>query len=445
MAIRLPFSRNIWKGVFSSCISIASFGILLGCGSKSNDGGGKEGGGGSEGSDVADLVFGEAKLVASDLSQAALADAAGVVSDCAFQTDIYRGEGSCTTPTSFVAYAGVLSALSETGSTPDEARLASTFNYHESANGAIQQGLEIDFSSASNFSAYNELWAQYEVQDTYKYAGLSLAYEKIKFEVKSKFVTMFLASYSQPFAQWEDVFDGCSISEADKTQSRYTDADLLPGMVFERGDYLFCVKDNDSDVCAAEDYQWLDLDTNQLVSSRPSNPRVHEFLVDDGPTCTTEGGNRHSPSWSPIRLGATFEKPFQLYADFSHGVNSVQWKDSMQPFVAGASEPANDEFEEPWLIYYHKEDGASEVTSGTNLSMTFDFGSQDLIYFDGLRGSDIDSSTLEEVLAKAYARHDWYFQKKGEDDIVGFEMKDYAILSVKASIAVSGGTEKPEE
>ncbi|WP_141736674.1 hypothetical protein [Oligoflexus tunisiensis] len=417
--------------------------LLLSCGEKSDDKSAKSGGGGE--SEVANLVFGDAALVASDLSQAALADAAGVVADCAFQADIYRGEGSCTTPNSFVAYTGVLTALSETGSTPDEARLASTFNYHVSANGSIQQGLEIDFASGTSFSAYNELWAQYEIKDTYKYAGLSLAYEKIKFQVKDKFVTMFLAAYSQPFVQWEEVFDGCSISETDKTQSRYSDADLLPGMTFERGDYLFCVKDNDADVCAAEDYKWLDLDSNQLVATRPTNPRVHQFLVNDEPTCSTEGGNRHNPSWSPIRLGATFDKTFQLYADFSHGNNSVQWKDSMEPFVEEATEPKTGEFVEPWLIYYHKEEGASEVTSGTDLDMTFDFGSQDLIYFDGLRASDVDSSTLEAVLAKAYARHDWYFQKKGEDNIVGFEMKDYAILSVKATITVSGGTEKPEE
>ncbi|MFW7379007.1 MAG: hypothetical protein ACOH5I_09400 [Oligoflexus sp.] len=409
--------------------------LMLACGKEGDDKG--KGGGQGRGNDAANLVFGKASLISSDLNQASLAEASGPPEACDFSIDIYRAEGSCLTPISFIGYAGVLNTASENGG---GARLASTFNYHESANGAIQSGLEVDFADGSSFSAYNELWDQYESKADYQYASLSLTYEKLKFKVKEKFVTMFIASYSQPFTAWDAAFEGCDITEEQRQHERYIAADLLTGMSFQRGDYLFCIKDAIDESCAADDYQWFDIDSATLVSERPDNPRQHQFLVNDSPSCRTEGDDRHNPSFSPIRVGGIFQSTFQLYADFSHGINSHQWKDSVVAFEK-AEENSNedgDNYVDPWLVYYHKAANSDDIVTGSQLDMTFDFDMEDLVYFDAIAANEFDTLSLEEILAKSYAKHDWYFQKKAEDNLISFEIKDYAHLLIDATINVTG-------
>ncbi|SMF06544.1 hypothetical protein [Pseudobacteriovorax antillogorgiicola] len=425
-------------------VTFLAWGLSISCDDPGEDG---EGQGGSDGGSSSDLTFGQASIQSSTLAISSLQSDETDLDDCSFSLDIYRGEGACMTPTSVIGMSTLVvgASVDSSGSNSAEARLAATVNFHsDEQDGKIIEGKEFSFSDTSSFKAYNELWAEYDVQASYTHLTMELAYEKIQFEVNSKFVTMFLANYQQPFSEW-DILDDCGLSEEEKTYSNITEADVLEGMTFQRGDYLFCVKDTADAECAATDFQWYDLDSDTLVSTRPSNPRTHAFLVFDEATCTDDNG-RPSFNMSAIRIGATLNEQFKLYADFSNGVDSVQWKDSAVAFedAADNSQDEQDNFQEPFLYYYY-EDAAGNTSAGTGLDMSFDFNSEDMIYFDGLRASDVEAASIEEVLKVAYARHDWLFHKKGQDQVVGFDVDEYASMTVSATITVSGGQEAPED
>jgi hypothetical protein len=418
--------------------------LFFACGGPEDEG--EQGGG--EGSSASDLTFGQVALTSSTLNTAGLQSTETAPEDCSIQLDTYRGEGSCLTPLTVIGHASVLEADSDaTDASGGSARIASTVNFHKDEQGKVIEGKEFDLSDETSFKAYNELWDQYEHQDTYNYLSLEMNYEKIKFKVKDKYVTLFLANYSQPFADW-DLLDGC-LSDEQKTYDPIANADVLDGYTFTRGDFLFCVKDTADASCSSSDFKWYDLDSNQLVSTRPDNPRVQQFLIFDEATCTGSDGEdgRWSFDKSPIRLGAQIDKPFKLYADFSNGVDSVQWPDSAVPFedAGDNSEDERDDFQEPFLVYYHQAQDASEATEGTNLEMTFDFNTEDMLFFDGIGADEIATSSLEELLKVVYPKHDWFFHKRGLEEAIGFDVDQYSSMSVSPSITVSGGRTVPED
>ena len=53
---------------------------------------------------------------------------------------------------------------------------------------------------------------------------------------------------------------------------------------------------------------------------------------------------------------------FRLYSDYSYGINSVQWPDAIEPFVAiPEGDRTTDEFAETYQLYYYQAEGG-EIT-----------------------------------------------------------------------------------
>jgi hypothetical protein len=430
--------------LFRLTICAVSMSLLIACGGPEDEG--EKGGG--EGSSASDLTFGQVALTSSTLNTAGLQTTDASPEDCSVQLDSYRGEGSCLTPLSVIGHASVLEAVNgETNDHEARARIASTVNFHKEEKGKIIEGKEFDLGDETSFKAYNELWDQYERQDIYHYLSLEMNYEKIKFKIKDQYVTLFLANYSQPFADW-DMMDSCLSEEERDSDPLITEADILDGYTFTRGDFLFCVKDTADATCSGSDFKWYDLDTDQLVDTRPDNPRVQQFLVFNEATCTSEGEEGHwEINKTAIQLGAEIDEPFKLYADFSNGIDSVQWPDSSVPFEEASenTEDENDDFQEPFLVYYHLAQNASEPTEGTSLEMTFDFNTENMIFVDGIAADEMASLTLEEILKVVYPKHDWFFHKRGQEQNVGFGVDQYSSMSVAPEITVSGGRTVPED
>lgn len=407
----------------------------------------EEGENSSSSSDSNSLAFGQLTIQASNLAvSSSLALNSNTVSSCNFTMDNYNASGTCTTPTAVIGHTTVLTAINSQDSSIDaQARIGGTTNYVSSSNEeALINGQEVTFSSNSGFKAYNELWSNYSRQDLYDYLSAELNYEKISFEANGKFITMFLAAYSQPFADWS-VMSNC-LTDTTRSASSVTQSDLLSDMTFERGDYLFCVKDSASETCSASDFQWLDLDTGSLTSTRPSNPRTHSYLLFDAASCTQDG-DRPSLNSNGIRIGASLNTKFKLYADFSHGINSVQWKDSNVAFqdASGNTNENGDSYESPYLLYYYQAESDSSVTEGSGLDMSFDFDASNMVFFDGISDSEFSSKTTEELLAVVFTKHDWLFHKKGQDRVEGFGVSQYSSLSVTPTITISGDRTRPSE
>lgn len=369
--------------------------------------------------------------------------------NCQGSMDIYRFEGSCITPLSMSGYSWIIDAVTSTDNNPDtgSARIAGVSGA-EDEEGSMFSGAEFDFSQASAFTGYNELFQIYESPILYDYISAELVYERVKFKLKGQYVTLLIPSYGQPFAQ-SAVMDECNVPEDERTQ-RFANADLLPGMSFERADYLFCVKDTNDAVCNADDYQWYDEDNSQLVATRPSNPRQQSYLAADSPNCSqNEERGTVDIGLSGIKIGAQLDQKFKLYADFSHGVNSHQWPD--EPGALGEepdpdhlveSTSEEDVFEQPYLIYYY-ETATGAQTIGTNLELTFDFDVSNMIYVEGYNEEQIAQASLDELLGAVYTKHDWVFHKKAQAGTIGFSVDQYSSMGVSTTIDLSGGTNRP--
>jgi len=412
--------------------------VMLNC---SSDDGDNNGSTGRSSSTVKGVYYGSVALSSSSLASTSLLGSDDAA-DCSFNLDIYAGSGACVTPLSYKGHARLITAANSSETDPDkgEVRLVGVTDSVEGKEGEIISGDEFDLGSSDSFTGYNELWFQYETQAQYDYIGAEMNYERVQFKVKDKYVTMLLVASQQPFVDASAVSD-CGVSDTQKTESRYTEADVLSGMSFQRGDYLFCVKDSADETCATSDFQWIDTSSKTLVSTRPSSPRVHSFLVNDPITCSDS-----DYSMQGIKVAAELSTKFKLYADFSNGIDSKQWPDAKGAFgeEPDADHLLDEEFEEPYLLYYYQEDGSSTVTTGTNLSVTLNIDVSNVVYFDGLPTSSISSSSMGEVLNKTYLKHDWAFQKKADSSVVGYSINHYSAMSVTATVAVTGGTDRPD-
>ena len=208
---------------------------------------------------------------------------------------------------------------------------------------------------------------------------------------------------------------------------------------------MFCVKDTQTAVCGATDYQWYDMGTDSLVSTRPSNPRTHSYLNFNKADCVDEGEGRKNLNLTKTFFPATIKSKFRLYSDYSHGINSAQWPDAIEPFgeAIPAGDRTTDEFAETYQLYYYQPENG-EITEGTNLAIEFNFDVSEMLYLDGVRSSEVASSTLEELLKVVYTKHDWAFQKKGDDEVIGYGIDQVASMEVEVTVTLTGDRDPPD-
>lgn len=361
-------------------------------------------------------------------------------SSCSFQLDIYQGRGLCITPLNVTGYANNLVGENSGISNPDigQARLAGVSGATD-GEGLIFNGAEFNLAEKKSFTGYNELWFNYSNKTEFTHLRLDLIYQKIQFKVLDQYVTMIIAASDQPFKS-SSALESCSVSEDEKTQARFTKADLLTGLTFKRGDYLFCLR-ADTTSCEPSEFKWLDTTSGSLVDSRPQAPRVHKWLVNDPITCNREGdSDRYDFSLTGLVFGASLSSPVTLYADWSHGINSVQYKDGVSP-LSTQTESETEEFEEPYPLYYSKIDGVSQT--GSRMNQTYNFNLTDMIYVEGLEEGEMDDFTVEQLLSKIWTKHDWVFEKKAATNTKGYGIDQISSATATPSIVLSGGTSRP--
>lgn len=413
------------------------------------------------------IAYGTVKLKSSTLTGAAsLANTPPAPGECVSERgnglsrDIYFGEGFCLTPLNVEGYTSSMdisttSVGSISSSDPDvliNSKSARIFGLEEkSENGELNVGKEfslLDLSS-SGFVGSNTLYVQYPYKASYEYLTMELLYQRVKFYINGKYVTMLIAAYSQPYATSDEI-SKCGLSESVLSQSRFKNADRLTGLSFKRGDYLFCVKDSDSDVCATSDFKWLDLSTNTLVSVRPTTPRQYKW-PNETVSCKTGTYQNNPESFSVSTSGGLRESAkipskdaFKLFADFSHGELSQQWPKAERPYGEQLSEDIKTEVESlpPFLIYYYEKDGAK--TEGTTLKVDFDVDATGFLFFEGIDDNDAATTTLETLLSKVYTVGGWVFSKKAASNVEGHGPEQYYGLSVTPTVTVSGGKGAPQ-
>ena len=357
---------------------------------------------------------------------------------CSFSMDIYRANGSCITPSSV---SGIVNRVNLNGLTrilgPDE---------NSETQGNILPGVAVDFSNLdAELVGDNQLIDQYNNDDSFDHASVNMHSLKVKFTVPRsgntfKYVTMFVATHPQPFTNAEAI--SC-VPESERSQERYN-VETIDGIEFERGDYLFCLKDTEDATCSASDWKWIDSSSNSLVDTRPSSPRQHKWLTNDAITCTQEDDGRYNFNIGPIYEVSSFASAdtFKLSADYSHGEISNQWPE--EKFPKGDIPEGGEDIEgnDPYLIYYHTSKNGDK-TEGNDLLFTLDINPSQMVFVEGI--SDLENeSDLGKILANTYTKSQWAFQQKAENNIEGWDPSHVAGTSASPTVEVSGGTDEPE-
>jgi hypothetical protein len=367
------------------------------------------------------------------------------VQTCDKNIDAKHYEGVCLTPIDVAGRAHFVDAADHSldADYEDSARIVKAgAEDTEEVDGEIFGGADFSLLDSSTFNGTNELFSAYERKPLYSGITFESVFLNVKFFTKNKYVTMLLVSTTQPFVDSSIAKSGsCALSAEEKTMDRYVDADILSDMTFQRGDYLFCVKDDASSECKATDYKWFNLDTNQLVDERPSKPRVNQWFVFDEPSCSVENGRKNF-SFSGVRVMANLTKKFKLYSDFSHGHDSAQWPDAVGPF--GSGDPSTDEFAKPFPLYYHQPEGG-DLEEGTGLKVTLDFNVENSLFLEGMDESGYDSASLFDVLKIVDIPTNIGFHKKGQEKEEGYNPAEMYGLSVTPSVEVSGGRNPPSD
>ena len=372
-----------------------------------------------------------------------------------FGDGLTRTDGTCITPTKVAGYVSEVSLGHQENDTQlrGSGRLFSA-DERTVSPGQILTGGEVDLSvQVKNLVGNNNLAGPTSNSTpsfrtapivTWSHVVASMHYLTYQFSAASKFITVLLPAFPQPYNAASN-FTGCSPapSSDELGQSRYTEASLLAGMSFQNGDYLFCVKDAQTDACAATDYQWYDLDTSALVSTRPTNPRQSTALK-GAPTCNVGqgggGGTTYDLALSLINIRANFASgnTFKLHGDYTHGEISEQWPGAETPF--GESIPDGVQFYNPW-VYYTYEPSGGTATSGGNLDVTLQFNVDGMVF---VAMADISSATVEQIAANVYTRNTWIDDgiKAAGANSAGLE-SNLPIPTANVTIAVTGEKTAP--
>jgi len=384
--------------------------------------------------------------------------AAAAPADCPARSDIYSANGTCLSPTQVTGHAISVDLYLDQSAVAGGTRLLGADEFAETP-GSVFDGEEFDLSKPSILVTNNTLFEQYDAHDQYDSLGVHTTYYKIQFPMTissgTQYITMLLAMYGQPFAQsaaMQDAMSNCGVTAQQATESRYQQADLLTGMAFQRGDYLFCVKAGAADACAAADYQWLNTDNYALVSVRPDNPKTAHWLANQAVTCSSEGDGRVNFDFGTFGLFASIDSTdqFKLWSDFSHGELSRQWPVGQYPLGDQSIGPADGEgWVSPYYLYYYQDCPAGACAAeqqGVVLDATLNVDTTGMLFVEGLSTTEIaNEANLGFVLSKLQTRTQWAFDQKSLNSVVGFDPVDMAGMGVQVQITLSGSADQPPD
>jgi len=237
------------------------------------------------------------------------------------------------------------------------------------------------------------------------------AYMDIKSQIKQQFWTVRLAFVSQQPADEADIQ---TCVDEHYLEAITQNSGLLPAGetsgTYRRGDTLLCKKSTMDEACADADFQWLDLDTGTLVSTRPNNPLQNAWADQTEITCTSSEEAQTLDQGYDLGIGG-YDMLASLDAAFGL---SAEWGDACQK------------------TYTYTNLTTGTVQTGNTLSANFDFDMSDSIFLNDILDGTLDSISDAEILT-AFSLKQMYLRSLEENpETTGID----AYLSVSANLNV---------
>lgn len=434
----------------------------IACGDLFAEEGGEDQGRGRGREEEALQSYGKLRIIAAENDTTALNLSAveEQATACTMFADAVPSEdGFCATPLSVTGFVSAISAQSASRD-PLERGPARLFAQSEASEGPgqILSGGYFDLANPTqNLVGNNTLVGpvgnkpsfRTEPRVTFNEGVMSLQHLRYRFQLQGKFVEVLVSRVPQPYAQPRHFAncEGGAPSEEILSQERYQEANLVKGLTFEAGDYLYCVQDTNTS-CAEGDFKWLDLDSLTLTSERPTQPHQAPSLAVD-PMCVVSEGPRGGQSfdldWGNLNILFAFPegKGFQLHADFTHGEISEQWKDEKWPFGAEPEGGEDLEGTAPWPYYTHvSEEG--QVSEGGDLEIELALSTDGLLFFALDEESELENESLETLLSKMTFTSVWIQDQIKQRNLPGAGLaRNLPAPQATAKVTVTGGQNPP--
>lgn len=259
------------------------------------------------------------------------------------------------------------------------------------------EGAKFDLGDLGSLQGEDTLWSIYDKKPDLDMIHIELQYLKVFFTIKGEKWEM-LIPYQNQSMENDEWVKGC-YDEPYRTNV-ITRANPLPGLNFQKGDYLFC-KPSTSSKCQMGDFRWFDKTTNQLTSTRPTAPRRFEYLAQNATsTCEKSPSNgRPDVKSNNVPLFALIKQPlFKLYADFSHGRDSKTNPQAGKPSDVSQADwdahGASGKPQSPHFVYFLEKNGEKKQGNRVNVKFTFDL--ENYLFLNGI--TDLNTATTENVL-----------------------------------------------
>lgn len=323
-------------------------------------------------------------------------------------------DGKCLTPDNVTVWASTVSLFKiNAGFDGNFARLLGGGS-GLGKNGYLE-GAPFNLSQAGTLKGEDTLWEVKGTKPEFDSVGLSMAYVKIAFTTNTQQWEALLPFVDQPLEENQSIKD---CVDAAGLANIKNNANVLTGLTFKKGDYLFCKKTTGSS-CALSDFKWFDTTAKVLTSTRPTTPKRFAYADNYEVKCNSAGSQETPPdmSFDYHYVSFALTSKIKLYGDFSHGSDSEINKGAGIPYGM-----TQDDWEahtqaggstNPFFIYTLDSNGTK--TTGNRLDVKLSFDMSDWIVIDGVY--DFTSATDDQILS-GFNTKDFFMRdslKKGEE------------------------------
>lgn len=326
--------------------------------------------------------------------------------NCHVESNGTGSDGQCLTPLNMTGYASSVALGLSSGGAP--VRLfGSTVGSISLDRGGEMEVSPFNLAEPLDMQGTSNLQDAEDPDSLWDRLIVMTAVIDIKAQIKQKFWTVRFAFVSQQAGD-EEALQEC-------VDEPYLESILQYGGLLEegetdgsyrKGDLLLCQKDLEDEECSDDDFQWLDLDTDQLTSVRPDNPLQHDWADNDEVECSDNNGEGYDISLGGYDLTAEIDEPFQLEGELD---------DCLKEYTT--TDPAS-----------------GEVSTGNVLSADFDFDMESAVYLEGITNGFLSSLSDAEILSAFNLKQ--IYSRDLQDDPGGISSDD-AGISVAANITLS--------
>lgn len=323
-------------------------------------------------------------------------------------------DGKCLTPDNVTVWASTVSIFKiNSGSEGTGARLLGG-GTGLGKNGYLEGAL-FNLSQAGTLKGEDTLWEVKATKPEFDSIGLAMAYLRIAFKTNTQEWEALLPFVDQPVEDIQAIKD---CVDAPALANIKTNANVITGLSYKKGDYLFCKKTTGSS-CSFSDFKWFDTTTKTLTSTRPSAPKRFSYADNYEVKCKTPGTDSTPPDMDFYTHAMFFSlsSKIKIHGDFSHGSDSEINKGADKPYgISQADWDAHTQAggsSNPFFIYTLDSNGTK--TTGNRMDVKLSFDMTDWIVIDGVY--DFTSATDAQILS-GFNTKDLFMRdslKKGEE------------------------------